>query len=1307
MNTRKGFPLVALALLIVLLVPAVSMAAPDPAGVSTVEVVESTDEGLVLQVHIAGLGTGEIKESGTTYRYLTLPYSGLTSQVGKPALPTFGRYVALPQGAQVEVEILDASYEIIPDVVVYPAQAPQFDCGKTKEPSPFVIDQDFYAQDTVYPGQVAMVEDIKRMRGLPVTVVRFFPYQYNPATQELTEYSDLTVRLRFVGGGDTFIDERYRAESFEGLYRRLLLNYEQLGAPQPRQSPQSDTGAEFLIITHPTFEPAADDLAAWRNANGLDTEVRNTTETGATAAEIQAYILNAYQTWDPIPEFVLFVGDNEWIPTNYSDGTATDLYYFTVEGGDYYPDIHGGRISVDTLAQAQKTIDDIVNYDQNPVTDEAFYNNVTHAAYFQDDEDDGYESRRFVRTSEEMRDYLLSEGYTAERIYVTESYIDPTHYNDGWYGNGEPLPPELLRPAFAWDGDGNDISAAVEEGRFLLTHRDHGFYGGWGDPYYDVDDVLALTNGNLLPVVLSMNCQSGGFDNAEYDPCFAEAWLRNPNGGAVGVVSATRNSYSGYNDFMTLGIIDAIWPGFLPESIPGFDLPEYRMGVALNYGKYIMEITWGDPWGYQQLEWELFHYFGDPTMGIHIAPPFPDFTLSAEPNTFEVCVPEEVTGTIQVGQILTYTEDVTLEVLNVPGGVSADISPMIVTPPGTATLTLDVGVGTADDAYTLVVSGTAEMTNVHITEIQLLVNSGVPDAPVLLSPADGAVGVPRVDTVFEWSVASGANTYRLQVDDDPAFGSPEADVTGIATTTYTLDVPLELLATYYWRVSGANGCGEGDFSEAFSFTVEDLPCTLLVDDDGNDDYEGYYEGALVATGHDYDLWTVASAGSPTADDLVPYGQVIWLTGDDYGSTLTSDEQAALATYLDGGGRLFVSGQDIGYDIGSDPFYANYLHADYDSDDTNVYTLTGLDYLAGVDLVIQGGDGADNQDYPSDISPINGAVAVLDYPTPHLYGGVAYQDETYGVVYFSFGFEAIDNQADRNDVMSQTLAWLGGCECEPVSGASFEWTPPLPEVGEDVTFTGSAQGTGPISYQWDFGDGDTGAGQIVVHTYGADADYTVTMTATNSCGFESVTDTITVLPLLCEPVQIEQVNTVIEGCVVTFSADLLGDEPFAYDWGFGTFGGSTADEPVVDFGLSGTYPYSLTVSNCEGGYSDTVVSEVTVTCEPPCDEVESVALSVVTASPICPGDEVQFEADIAPDEATKPYTYALNGGPETVSSADPLTFTLSFAEPGTHVVEVAVWNCDMAAPVIATTSVEVESQDLFYIYLPLIVKGDGS
>ena len=284
---------------------------------------------------------------------------------------------------------------------------------------------------------------------------------------------------------------------------------------------------------------------------------------------------------------------------------------------------------------------------------------------------------------------------------------------------------------------------------------------------------------------------------------------------------------------------------------------------------------------------------------------------------------------------------------------------------------------------------------------------------------------------------------------NPASGHYQAQV---CSGTYTMTVS----ATGH-RPASRVVVVDGD--ETQNFELEPAPCTLLVDDDQGEDYQAWYQGALAAVGQEYDLWTVSGSGSPTAADLAAYDRVVWLTGDDSSSTLTNSDQAALATYLDGGGRLFLSGQDIGYDIGTTTFYAGYLHAAYLADDTNSYNLTGLDYLTGTDVIIQGGDGANNQDYPSNINTANGSIPIFDYPT-YSYGGVAYQDDTYSVAYLAFGFEAINSQADRTDVMSRTLAWLGGCEEDPyyvVAGDSLAGGSP----GETVTHTFSITNLGTL------------------------------------------------------------------------------------------------------------------------------------------------------------------------------------------------------------------------------------------------------
>lgn len=72
-----------------------------------------------------------------------------------------------------------------------------------------------------------------------------------------------------------------------------------------------------------------------------------------------------------------------------------------------------------------------------------------------------------------------------------------------------------------------------------------------------------------------------------------------------------------------------------------------------------------------------------------------------------------------------------------------------------------------------------------------------------------------------------------------------------------------------------------------------------------------------------------------------------------------------------------------------------------------------------------------------------------------------------------------------------------------------YEPSIPSVGETVTFNASLSTTNwnstiqeeiPIvSYEWDFGDGTTDEGEIVIHIYSEPGTYDVTLTITDVGG----------------------------------------------------------------------------------------------------------------------------------------------------------------------------------------------------------------
>jgi hypothetical protein len=147
------------------------------------------------------------------------------------------------------------------------------------------------------------------------------------------------------------------------------------------------------------------------------------------------------------------------------------------------------------------------------------------------------------------------------------------------------------------------------------------------------------------------------------------------------------------------------------------------------------------------------------------------------------------------------------------------------------------------------------------------------------------------------------------------------------------------------------------------------------------------------------------------------------------------------------------------------------------------------------------------------------------------------------------------------------------------------------------------------------------------------------------------------PPPCAPVEVLTITTAVSGCQATFGAVLTGTEPLAYLWDFG-FETSTETTPLVDFGASGAYPYTLTVSNC-GAYSDTAGGVVTVTCAPPCAGPDGADFTFVPAEPLVHAT-VHFTGSVLNGTAPLTYTWDFGDGGTAEGSSTSHAFGASRA-----------------------------------------------
>jgi parallel beta-helix repeat protein len=159
-------------------------------------------------------------------------------------------------------------------------------------------------------------------------------------------------------------------------------------------------------------------------------------------------------------------------------------------------------------------------------------------------------------------------------------------------------------------------------------------------------------------------------------------------------------------------------------------------------------------------------------------------------------------------------------------------------------------------------------------------------------------------------------------------------------------------------------------------------------------------------------------------------------------------------------------------------------------------------------------------------------------------------------------------------------------------ANFWGSPRSGRAPLKVTFTDITTGS-PTSWSWIFGDGSTSNVQNPVHKYTQTGKYTVTLTASNAAGSNSITKS-SYETVLIPPVA-SFTATPITGkapLTVTF-ADKSTNNPTAWSWNFGDKSSSTAKNPVHKYTQTGKYTVILTVKNAAGSNSVTKSGDITV------------------------------------------------------------------------------------------------------------------
>ncbi len=298
------------------------------------------------------------------------------------------------------------------------------------------------------------------------------------------------------------------------------------------------------------------------------------------------------------------------------------------------------------------------------------------------------------------------------------------------------------------------------------------------------------------------------------------------------------------------------------------------------------------------------------------------------------------------------------------------------------------------------------------------------------------------------SDTSGVKGYRLYKSTDGETWTLFADENTITSTSATI---IKANQVEYYRISSVLRDGldtESDWSNALGSGESSGGNKILIVDGyernaGGASWQGpghnfavRYGEALKKKSLNFDC-VKNSLVSNSQINLNNYNAVMWILGDESTAdeTFNSNEQTAVMTYLESGGKLFVSGSEIGWDLdylgsASDKsFYNNYLKASYVADNANSNSVYGTSesIFSGMNFYI---GQTYEEDYPDEITAFSGSTVCLKYSNDKgagiLYSGTFGSSSNTGkIIHFGFPLETTADDSKFEDVISKSVDFFFG------------------------------------------------------------------------------------------------------------------------------------------------------------------------------------------------------------------------------------------------------------------------------------------
>ncbi len=583
-------------------------------------------------------------------------------QPGMPRLPRVVQTVVIPAGAEpTGVEVTEVEWQPVPGRFnVVPAQpdVPLPMPGKSFALPNVARDAAVYSSTAPYPAAVVRLLDAGTMNGYRLAHVELRPVRYIPGTGELLLATRISYQLEYARSAEVgTVPTQAQLEEAGRRLRQLVVNPGDVSRFAPRVSRSALStlppgNYPYVIISAPPVDTCFQRLADWKTRKGVPATVVTVSYIAAnytgtdTQTKIRNFIIDAYQTWGT--NYVLLGGSGDQknsgqnlVPARrcyytasgagyYSDEDMIpcDLYYGGLDGtwnadgdtiwgertdnADMYADVHVGRASVYTVAQAQNFVNKVLTYEQNPPTN--------------------YVRKMLLPAA------ILWSSYNERPTQESIARMTPTEWLDAkLYERTSTLSRTRMR---------DSMNSGFGMGHWVGHGDEYGIYMG-SSPYLNSSDAQTLTNGDKIGVHASIACFTGAWDEVPSGgDCFAEHLMNRVGGGTAAVLMNSRYGWGAYipGTGYVFGPSERLDTTFCSAVL---NQNNFRVGPALTYAKSSW-VPYADSTGrYDMMRWCIYelNIFGDPELPI----------WTDEPATLTVAH----AGTITTGMNLPYTVTVT------------------------------------------------------------------------------------------------------------------------------------------------------------------------------------------------------------------------------------------------------------------------------------------------------------------------------------------------------------------------------------------------------------------------------------------------------------------------------------------------------------------------------------------------------------------------------------------------------------------------------------------------------------------------